>query len=104
MAEDSSNEVGVDVEEEEVICEENEVNASDEKKCKSQVWNFFKNNGKKSVICSLCNASLAYHGGTSPMLQHLKRKHPVENPIKPPDKQRQTKLDVFSKKRVCSTE
>ena len=104
MAEDSSNEVDVDVKEEEVICEENEVNASDENKCKSQVWKFFKKNGKKSVICSLCNASLAYHGGTSPMLQHLKRKHPVENPIKPPDKQRQTKLDVFSKKRDCSTE
>ena len=38
------------------------------------------------------------------MLQHLKRKDSVENPIKPLDKQRQTKLDGFSKKRVCSTE
>ena len=46
MAEDSSNEVDVD---EEVICEENEVNASDEKKSKSQVWKFFKKNGKKSA-------------------------------------------------------
>ena len=62
--------------------------------------NFFRRMAKSL----LCNASLAYHGGTSPILQHLKRKHLVENPIKPPDKQRQTKLDVFSKKRVCSTE
>ena len=80
-----------------MICEENEVmkrNAS--LKC----GNFFRRMAKSL----LCNASLAYHGGTSPMLQHLKRKHLIENPSKPPDKQRQTKLDVFSKKRVCSTE
>ena len=45
MVENSSSEVDVDVEKEEVICEENEVNASDKKKCKSQMWKLFKKNG-----------------------------------------------------------
>ena len=39
------------------------------KKYKSQVWNFFTKKGKKSVVCNICNASLAYHGGTSSVLQ-----------------------------------
>ena len=34
----------------------------------------------------------------------LKRKHPVENPIKSADKQKQTTLDIFLKKHACSTE
>ena len=108
MAEYSSSEGDVEASiedvEEEVICEENVVNSDDAKKCKSQVWKFFNKKGERSVTCSICNASLAYHGGTSSMLQHLKRKHPIENPIKPADKQKQTKLDVFSRKRVCSPE
>ena len=60
--------------------------------------------GEKSVTCNICNISLVYHGGTSSMLQHLKRKHPIENCVKPPDKQKLTKLDIFSRKPVCSTE
>ena len=76
----------------------------DGKKYKSQVWNFFTKKGKKFVACNICNASLVYHGGTSSMLQHLKRKHPCENIVKSVEKQKQTKLDVFAKKRACSAE
>ena len=56
MVENSNKEGDVDVEEEEVICEENEANMNNEKKCKSQVWKFFRKNGKKSVIWTICNA------------------------------------------------
>ena len=76
----------------------------DGKKCKSQVWKFFTKKGEKSITCNICNAGLAYHGGTSSMLQHLKRKHPCENIIKPKEKQKQKKLDTFTKKRACSVE
>ena len=66
--------------EEEVICEESKVNSDNAKKFKSQVGKFFNKKGERSVTCSICSASLAYHGGTSSTLQHLKRKHPVKNP------------------------
>ena len=35
----------------------------------------------------LLNATLVYHGDTSPMIQHLKWKYLVKSPIKPADKQ-----------------
>ena len=58
------------------------------KKYKSQVWNFFTKKGEQPVTCNICNASLAYHGGTSSMLQHLKKKHPCENIVKSVEKQK----------------
>ena len=80
-----------------------EQNASDVE-FKSQVWKFFTKSGEKSVACNICNAGLAYHGGTSSMLQHLKRKHPCEYIDKPEEKQKQKKLDIFAKKCACSAE
>lgn len=88
----------------EIACEETEGEANDSKKYKSQVWRFFTKKGEKSITYTICSASLAYHGGTTSMLQHLRRKHPSENLVKPPDKQKQTKLDIFSRKRVCAIE
>ena len=60
----------------------------DGKKYKSQVWKFFTKKGEKAVTCNVCNAGLAYHGSTSSMLQHLKRKHPCEHIVKPEEKQK----------------
>ena len=47
----------------------------------SVVWKFFSAlQGRKSVQCQLCpvgnnDGLLAYHGGTSSMREHLKRRH-----------------------------
>ena len=50
--------------------------------CKSKVWQFFRKSGDKTVTCEVCQANLAYHGGTSSMKEHLKWKHPTEDPPK----------------------
>ena len=70
------------------------------RKYKSQVWRFFKKKNAKSVTCTLCKKTLAYHGGTTSMLQHLSRKHPAENVVKSSDGRKQTNLDVFTRKRT----
>ena len=74
--------------------------------CKSKVWQFFHKSGDKTVTCEVCQANLAYHGGTSSMKEHLKRKHPAEDPLKESERPacKQPKLDVFTKNRVCSPE
>ncbi|XP_026179137.1 interferon-induced protein 44-like isoform X2 [Mastacembelus armatus] len=41
----------------------------------SKVWDYFKLPQNKKVVCTLCNASMAYHRSTTAMLAHLKRKH-----------------------------
>ena len=38
------------------------------------------------------------------MLQHLKGKHPCEYIVKPEEKQKQKKLDIFTRKYACSAE
>ena len=76
--------------------------------CRSEVWKFFqKKSDPKLVTCSICRVDLAYHGGTSSMKEHLKRKHPVEDSTIGKEStssrsRKQAKLDVFTKKRSCS--
>ncbi|KAJ4930290.1 hypothetical protein JOQ06_019295 [Pogonophryne albipinna] len=42
----------------------------------SKVWdNFILDNVKKVVKCNICKGDLAWHGSTSSMMEHLKRKH-----------------------------
>jgi len=53
---------------------------------------------------TICNASLAYHDGTSYMLQHFKKKHPSKNPVSFQVNKKQQSLNIFSRKCVCSTE
>jgi hypothetical protein len=52
--------------------------ASNDKQ-KSYAWKYFEleeNESKKVTICQICKAKLAYHGGTSAMINHIKSKHP----------------------------
>ena len=72
---------------------------------KSHVWKFFEQEGA-SVSCSLCQTKLSYHGSTLSMKEHLKRKHPVdfENQAEKDVPRKQQKLDVFTRKSLCSTE
>ena len=76
--------------------------------CKSEVWIFLqKGSDPKQVTCSICHADLAYHGGTSSMKEHLKRKHPAEDSTigkesSSSKSRKQARLDVFTKKRSCS--
>ena len=73
----------------------------------SPVWEFFElkevaiNEKKfKKAICKLCEGvSLAYGGGTSNLLNHLKAKHPVayKFPGETYAPQRQATLSAFTK-------
>ena len=48
--------------------------------------------------CTICNAKLQYHGGTTSMKEHLRRKHPSDDPFDASDrKHKQRKLDIFTK-------
>ena len=74
---------------------------------RSEVWKYFqKKSDPKQVTCSICHADLAYHGGTSSMKEHLKRKHPVEDATISKEStsgksHKQARLDVFMQKRSC---
>ena len=91
--------------EEEILEELSNNGTSEEVRCryKSEVWRFFVKMSEKSIKCNLCNKMLAYHGGTSSMLQHLDRKHPAQT-TKRSGGRKQTSLDVFMRKRICSSE
>ena len=69
MAESSTIVTSIDRGEDDVEkhCKTSDQSVSDVdgKKYKSQVWKFFMKKGKKAVTCNICNAGLAYHGGTS---------------------------------------
>ncbi|XP_035981203.1 zinc finger BED domain-containing protein 1-like [Fundulus heteroclitus] len=42
----------------------------------SKVWEYFTlNKSKKCVNCTICKSDMAWHGSTTVMMQHLKRKH-----------------------------
>ena len=61
-------------------------------------------NGKTKcrVSCNFCGEELAYHGATSTMNEHLKRKHPVETDQAP--KPKQLKLDAYTARKTCTKE
>ena len=45
----------------------------------SKAWKHFKKTKEKSVQCNICKAEFAFHGSTTAMHEHLKRKHVVAN-------------------------
>ena len=67
---------------------------------------FVKETDKAAVQCNLCNAKMAYHGSTSSMMEHIKRKHPLK--IKDSKEgelgKKQKKIDIYTRKSVCSSE
>ena len=74
IEQDSEDDIMRDVEDDADNLEDDESSTTTSKESrnyKSQVWNFFTKKNPKSVVCVLCSKSLAYHGGTSSMLQHL---------------------------------
>ena len=65
--------------------------------------NSSKGKAKYRVSCTFCGEELAYHGATSAMHEHLKRKHPIETADDQP-KPKQMKLDTFTSRKTCTKE
>ena len=92
-------------------CEESASGSAKSKK-KAVCWKYFEkisnsestSNGKTKcrVTCNFCGEELAYHGATSTMNEHLKRKHPVETDQAP--KPKQLKLDTYTARKTCTKE
>ena len=63
------------------------------------------NNGKAKcrVSCNYCGEELAYHGATSTINEHLKRKHPIETD-QAPKQLKQLKLDAYTVRKTCTKE
>ena len=95
-------EEGEQIQDDVIVADEADSSENTHHKTCSEVWKFFERKGNRTVECMLCHSNLAYHGGTSSMKEHLKRKHPADNPTE--DGYKQRKLDVFAKKRSCSSE
>ena len=43
----------------------------------SDVWQYFRKDGSKNVVCALCKGKFAFHGGTFNLHDHLQRSHAV---------------------------
>ena len=104
VEQDSKDDSLRDVEDDEDNLEDDEsttTTSEETRKYKSQVWNFLPRRIRSPSFVYF-TASLAYHGGTSSMLQHLSRKHPAKKIAKISDEHKQTSLDGFTWKRTCS--
>ena len=62
-----------------------------------------KGKSKYRVSCKFCGEELAYHGATTAMNEHLKRKHPVDAQADQ-QKPKQMKLESFTSLKVCTKE
>ena len=60
-----------------------------------------KGKSKYRISCKFCGEELAYHGATTAMNEHLKRKHPVDAQADQP-KPKQMKLESFTSRKVCT--
>ncbi|XP_026036213.1 zinc finger BED domain-containing protein 1-like [Astatotilapia calliptera] len=47
----------------------------------SKVWEHFDQTKEKKVQCKICKMELAFHGSTTAMHEHLKRKHVVASDV-----------------------
>ena len=82
---------------------EESASGSVKSKKKAVCWKYFEkvsnsestNNGKAKcrVSCDFCGEEFAYHGATSTVNKHLKRKLPIETDQAP--KPEQLKLDTY---------
>ena len=79
---------------------------------KATCWKYFekvlnsenstKGKAKYRVSCTFCGDKLAYHGETSAMHEHLKRKHPIETAADQlqPKAAKQMKLEAFTARKT----
>ena len=65
---------------------------------RSDVWQFFKKEGSKNVVCTLCKGKFAIHGGMSNLRDHLQRSHSA---VYAHDSG-QPKIDLIMKAQKCS--
>ena len=62
------------------------------------MWHYFKKEGSRNVICTLCKGKFAFHGGTLNLRDHLQRSHSA---IYAHDSG-QSKIDSIMKVQKCS--
>ena len=94
---------------------ESESGPSTSSKKKATCWKYFekvlnsekscKGKAKYRVSCTFCGEELAFHGATTAMHEHLKRKHPIETEADQPKPKaaKQMKLETFAPRR-CTKE
>ena len=73
---------------------------------RSPVWDYFETVGEKKVRCKLCvpPTSLAYHGGSTSMQNHLLSHHPDKYSESSKESGSQRKLDSFVPVKKCPAE
>lgn len=72
---------------------------------KSTVWGFFDKDGISAVKCRLCQSKMAYHGSTSSLKEHLKRKHPLQfSEAEQPVAKKQKMIDTYTRRSTCSSD
>lgn len=57
---------------------------------------FFQKSSEKHVICCVLQVKLSFHGGRSSIKEHLKCKHPVEDPFQEVTSQHGNKRSLLS--------
>ncbi|XP_061767894.1 E3 SUMO-protein ligase ZBED1-like [Nerophis ophidion] len=82
-----------------------EVNAALEKSVRpklSKVWEYFTlNTAKKTVSCKMCSMDLAWHGSTTSLREHLKRKH-VLSTHEENSRKKQASISDLVERKVCT--
>ena len=54
--------------------------------------------------CKIFNDELTFHGATTVIIEHLKRKHPIDSESKFEPKSKQFKMNSFASNKKCSKE
>ncbi|KAK0139200.1 hypothetical protein N1851_024127 [Merluccius polli] len=83
-----------------------EVNNTTEKSVRpksSKVWEHFTlKPSKKTVSCKMCSVDLAWHGSTTSLQEHLKRKHVGAIMDEGNSRKTQPNITDFVQRKVCT--
>jgi len=66
---------------------------------RSDVWQYFKKEGSRNIICIICKGRFVFHGGTSNLQDHLQRSHSAVYA----NNSGQPKIDSIVKVQKCSS-